>query len=262
MSQVDQKTSATPPAGSVEGESIYVLYRPLPTRNRRFLRVYVPTMLWSLVIVAFVWARAQQPPGPAVWDDAVARSFTGVVRMEPYPMLVLPGKDGLPAEVMLIVEVGKHGAQQRLGPLAGRSATLSGWLLERDGRRMLELEPGTLAQPVGEPVPSVGERVVGRVILRGEVVDAKCFLGAMKPGAGKPHKACATLCVRGGLPAVFVPHDPGTGPRFYVLSGPDGGAPGPWFEGMIADPVEVAGEHRIVGDLDTVVVVPGSIRRL
>lgn len=261
-------THADPPKGqpsaSVPSESdpIYVLYRPLPARNRRFLRVYVPTMLWSLVIVAFVWARAQQPPGPAVWDDAVARSFAGAVRMEPYPMLVLPAKDGKPAEVLLIVEVGKHGAQQRLRPLDGRMATLSGWLLERDGRRMLELEPGALPQPAGEPVPKVAEQVLGRAILRGEVVDAKCFLGAMKPGAGKPHKACATLCVRGGLPAVFIPHDPGSGPSFYVLSGSDGDPPGAWFEGMIADPVEVEGEHRVVGDLDLLIVAPGSIRRL
>ena len=44
-----------------------------------------------------------------------------------------------------------------------------------------------------------------RVTLRGEIVDSKCFLGVMVPGAGRTHKECASLCVRGGIPpALFV----------------------------------------------------------
>jgi hypothetical protein len=37
--------------------------------------------------------------------------------------------------------------------------------------------------------------------LRGEIVDTKCFLGVMVPGVGTTHKDCASLCLRGGIPA-------------------------------------------------------------
>jgi nitrite reductase/ring-hydroxylating ferredoxin subunit len=46
----------------------------------------------------------------------------------------------------------------------------------------------------------------------GPLGDPKCFARAMKPGDGKTHKGCAVLCLRGGIPAVFVAAD-----RVYLL---------------------------------------------
>lgn len=53
------------------------------------------------------------------------------------------------------------------------------------------------------------EATVDRLYLRGdtlvgEIVDTKCYLGAMKPGRGKPHRDCASLCIRGGIPAALL----------------------------------------------------------
>lgn len=62
--------------------------------------------------------------------------------------------------------------------------------------------PGATAQP-RTLTADFGQ--AERITLRGEIVDSKCFLGVMVPGAGKTHRECASLCLRGGIPpALFV----------------------------------------------------------
>jgi hypothetical protein len=39
--------------------------------------------------------------------------------------------------------------------------------------------------------------------LSGEIVDAKCYLGVMNPGEGTPHRDCAGVCIRGGIPPLL-----------------------------------------------------------
>jgi hypothetical protein len=77
----------------------------------------------------------------------------------------------------------------------------------------------------------------------GEVVDAKCYLGAMKPGDGKSHKACATLCVTNGIPAMPVTADS----AYVIVAGwqPD-------HAKLIAEPVEVS---ATVGQWGTLPVI-------
>ena len=67
------------------------------------------------------------------------------------------------------------------------------------GRRRAGREPVQAATfTPSEPVP------LGRWKLTGEICDGKCYAGAMRPGRGLAHKACADLCLTGGIPPVFV----------------------------------------------------------
>jgi hypothetical protein len=45
----------------------------------------------------------------------------------------------------------------------------------------------------------------------------------MRPGAGIAHRACAGLCLSGGLPPVLVTTGAVVGTSFLLLAGPDGG---------------------------------------
>jgi hypothetical protein len=84
----------------------------------------------------------------------------------------------------------------------------------------------------------------------------------MKPGEGKTHKACATLCIRGGIPPVLVVRRQGEAPHYYLLRG-SGGAPMPAeLEHLIADPVELTGTLVKLGDLSILEVTPQSARPL
>jgi hypothetical protein len=246
-------------------DEIYVGYLPVPLRQRKFLLLTVPLLLWVLCAGAFLWARSQHAPGPAVWDDAGQPiRLRGVIVSKPYPLLFTLDAEGTP-QAILLVEAGKHGSHQRFTGLDGRSVTVSGWPLHRDGRRMLELEPSesaVVADASTPPTPVPTVIPVGRVTLRGEIVDSKCFLGAMKPGEGKTHKECATLCIRGGIPPMFVTRNAEGVTTYYLLENPAGGPLDAAIFPFIADPVEVRGEHAEWGRLNILRVKPEDVRRL
>ncbi|MFM9994824.1 MAG: hypothetical protein ACKVU4_03370 [Phycisphaerales bacterium] len=247
------------------GDEFYVGYLGVPRGQRRFLRLVVPAILWAVLGAAALVALTQPDPGPAVWDDATPRTFTGVLLARPYPMLYADDRgDGKP-DFLLLVEMGKRGAQ-RATAFDSQRVSVSGWILRRDGRLMLEMEPGEdalRAVPGAEAVPELPQiRPLGRVTQRGEIVDAKCFLGAMKPGHGKTHKECATLCISGGIPAMLVTRDAAGAPTYYLLMDPAGGPLDSAALPFIADPVEVSGELESQRDLLRLRVRVEDIRRL
>ncbi len=79
----------------------------------------------------------------------------------------------------------------------------------------------------------------------GEIVDTKCYLGAMKPGRGKPHRACASLCIRGGIPAALLVRT-ADGERQLIHLVDFAGRPlGRELLDWVGQPVEVSGRlHR------------------
>ena len=48
-----------------------------------------------------------------------------------------------------------------------------------------------VAQLPGDTLTSWTETALGEATYRGEILDSKCWFGAMQPGQGKPHKSCA-----------------------------------------------------------------------
>lgn len=248
-------------------DEFYVGYLRVPARQRRFVRIVVPMALWLLCGVAVLVARSQRDPGAAVWDSGAARAFTGTLVVSPYPALFTMDRgDGMAGE-LLLVEMGKRGSYDRSLALNGKSVRASGWLLKRDGRRILELEPGEdgLRELAGEGVAASSVPVIkplGRVELRGEIVDSKCFLGAMKPGEGKTHKECATLCVKGGIPPMLVTRDARGAASYYLLVGPLGEELDRTIWPLIADPVKVVGELESWGGMLRLRVDPSGVTRL
>lgn len=252
-----------------ETSAFYVGYLPTPRPLVRFLRVFVPVTLWTLATVAALISATATDPGPAVWNDGHAQTFRGTLVRWPYPMLVesdgpLDGSTNTASSVRLLIETGKRGVSRPLEALEGRAVVISGWTLERSGQRMIELEPDAaalkaderVAADLGTPVP------LGTVTLRGEIVDSKCYLGAMKPGNEKPHKACATLCIRGGVPPVLIERGADGTTRATLLADSGGGPLGPDAWQYVADPIELRGELETWAGIRRLRVTPGSIRRL
>ena len=100
------------------------------------------------------------------------------------------------------------------------------------------------------------------VSLIGEIVDSKCYLGAMKPGAGRGHKACATLCISGGIPPVLVVRGDGEGVSYLLLEDAAGrglrGSALLAIEPMIATRVELRGQRGRVGSWETFRLTPDA----
>lgn len=261
------RTGETP---MLPADEFYIGYFKAPPVLARFLRRVLPAPIVVAVAVAWFVSRSQNDPGDAVWNSGVAREFVGVVEATPYPHLRVPSSQpGQVVETLFLVEVGKFGGGQRAARFSGKSAQISGWILERDGRRMLEMEPGdTLASaeslPDADATRLRARRVVtlGQVTLRGEIVDSKCYLGAMKPGAGKTHKECATLCIAGGIPPMFVTLDEAGRRCYYLLTNPAGEALDDRILPFVADAIEISGVLERRDDLQVLKIDPGSIRRL
>jgi hypothetical protein len=71
----------------------------------------------------------------------------------------------------------------------------------------------------------------------------------MRPGTGLAHKACANVCVMGGVPPVLVTTAPVAGSRFLLMGDPAGHALPDGFRDHTAIPQRMDGAVRRLGDL-------------
>lgn len=257
-------------------DDFYVGYLPTPKSHASALRVIVPAVLLGLAGVASVVAYVQRNPGSGMWSSDV-ETVTGVILSRPAPMLVMESPVG--QQAMLLVEEGKHGAGQRAAELHGKRVEVNGTRLSREGRTVFEIAAGTGSVKVFSGDDSRSEVDVTDmggtnadapiVTLKGEIIDSKCYHGAMKPGDGKSHKACATLCVSNGIPAMFAAINTDGTTSYYLLAmkGVDQPpAAGSQFDAdtlsKIGEMVEVSGNVSRVADLNVLTIEAGSVRRV
>ncbi len=238
----------------------YVGYLPTPPSHRRFLLLMIPALCIALVLVAMALAGRQRDPGATLVQSGEIESWSGTVFVDPYPMIITDDNT-----IHLVMGIGKFGVRDRVDEFDGVRCTVEGWRLMRSDRRgiQLALEPDAIRRDqsgkdaVSKPDLGVGEPV--RLI--GEIVDGKCFIGAMKPGDGKAHKACAILCIDGGLPPLFAsikPDDFETLPLVRVNGKAEltGG-----LLRLAGEPVVVEGILRSVGGLAVLDTTPEQVRR-
>jgi hypothetical protein len=218
----------------------------------------------------------QRDPGTGHWDADNVRTFDVIAYTRPYAMIRVPGEwPGEPPRTLLLVENGKFGALARVegfvqGRAEGVAVQVTGTVLRRDGRRLLELAEGAKGMrrltaeeeaklpALGWPAPEVLAR---HVALKGEIIDPKCYLGAMKPGGGKTHKACAMLCISGGVPPMLVTRDAAGNETFYLLVTEAGGVANERVLDFVGDPVEVSGRLERHGDLLLLRVAANGVQR-
>ena len=115
---------------------------------------------------------------------------------------------------------------------------------------MLQVRGGAEGLQVAEGEAALPEAVpLGRWRLAGEICDGKCLAGAMRPGRGLAHKACANLCLIGDIPPVFVSTQPVEGSEFLLVLDRNGGPMPKAAYDYIAQFVSVEGEVARHGDL-------------
>lgn len=246
-------------------KDFFIGWAEMPDTDRRFfLKAGAGLMIGASGIAGFV-AASQAPVGTGSWDIATFKDFKGVVTNTPYPMLRTRDIDGTVRTAMLVCQV-KCGVDLRLGAMAGKSVVINGSLVQRgeyasiavaDGPEWLrELDgPADPALAFPEPEP------LGEITLAGEILDTKCWFGAMRPGEGKVHKACASLCIRSGIPPAFFARDARDNAALLIMT-ENGGRFGETMLAHVADPVEVTGAVSRVGDVFVMDVAPESVRRV
>ena len=235
----------------------YVGYLALPREHGALFRVLVPALMLVMLGLGIAVGAAQRSPGSAVWDTSREIALRGVLLHDPYPLLI--DSEG---HTHLIVEVGKQGPREAIRRFVG-AVELRGWLLERGGISMIELRPdaSAIASAPGVAVLPEATQPGEAVELFGEVLDSKCYLGAMKPGDGKGHKACATLCVEGGIPPMFYATRADGGRSHFLLTTSAGQTARGVVLAYIGEPVRVRGTLDRIGDLPILRLEAGGVTR-
>lgn len=192
----------TPAAKPTSPDEFYVGYAPpMPLGIARFVTRVVVSASAGAVAAAGLLAIGHVRLEGGSFAFGERYPVAGVIVERPYPAI----RPDAGNTWMLLVAPGKHGADALVRGLDGAHVTMTGARIQRDGQVMLEMAPGSLSSRAGRTTVGSGEAHASRVTLRGEIVDSKCFLGAMVPGAGKTHRECGSLCLRGGIPpALFV----------------------------------------------------------
>jgi hypothetical protein len=203
-------------------------------------------------------------PGSGAWDQSDVRDWDGVLQRAPFPALRWMSEDGAPQTAFLATN-GKSAAVLP-GSVSGRVRVRAS-LIARGRAKMLAIDPvSAWIEPASGAPPDATfwrERDLGPALMAGEILDAKCWFGAMRPGYGKGHKACAALCIEGGLPLAFCQAgacgDAIDAPLFLDA---DGRPHGVAIAALAADPVAARGRLVAVGDVTQFRVDRGAIARL
>lgn len=236
-----------------------------PAFGRR-ARLCAVLLLVLAPVVAVLLAASQDPFDDATFEFGEVQDFEGVVRLVPYPVLEVSTPEGDLEGHWLLVAFGKHGAGPQVADFADRRVRLRGTLVYRgDGpgpnlRTMVEVEAGSV-EVVEDAGVEKRPRSLGRFTLRGEIVDSKCWLGVMKPGQGKAHRACASLCIRGGIPPMLALGEDEDVPNLLLL-GSDGEAINDEILHVVAEPVEISGDIFVEEDVWTLHADLDTLRRL
>lgn len=255
-----QAAAAAGPAAA-PSDDLYVGYldnaSPAQTaRVRRFVLVAAAVAAIALTLVAIT----QRPLVDSRFEFGVWREFRGVVEARPAPMLRVP-RPGGGSSAYLLVAQGKHGADALVAPWVGKGVSLRGSLVHQGGQTMVEVEPDSLA-PADVRVDAPGAAVpLGRYTLRGEIVDSKCHLGVMNPGERRTHRACARLCIRGGVPPMLWAEDAAGEVRRLLLVDVDGKPVNDRVLDLVGDPVEVTGDVEQLEGWLVLRADPAAIRR-
>lgn len=231
----------------------FVGYLPMPQGLKGFLGLASLLLILAFAGASWFISTSQNDPGPGAFRfDYGPQTLTGVLELTPEPILhVTEGTERVPTGQTIMLSSGaKRGLGARGEPLDGQVVAARGIVLERGTLNMLQVQGrGDALVAVEAEVPEVAREDLGRWRLTGEICDGKCLAGAMRPGRGIAHKACANLCIIGGVPPVFVSTQPVEGEEFLMLGGPGRSDRPQEMLDMVGEYVTLEGQVERRGDL-------------
>ncbi|GGF18768.1 hypothetical protein GCM10011611_25810 [Aliidongia dinghuensis] len=218
----------------------YVGYLKLPRGLRGFLAGVLVLLVILDVGLALLLFGGQKPHASGAWGTEGEVAYTGQFQARPYPLLRLAATRDRPAGAVLLADEGKIGAPDGLDELDGAMVEARGYPILRGDLTVLQLDQAPVRQDasVMAPLPAAAPEAA---MLEGEIVDAKCYAGAMNPGEGKAHEACGSFCLYGGIPALFVTRADDGSLRWYLMAASDGGPVGEAARALVGRPVRLAG---------------------
>jgi methionine sulfoxide reductase heme-binding subunit len=111
--------------------------------------------------------------------------------------------------------------------------------------------------------PPADLKPLGNVALKGEIIDPKCYFGAMNPGQGKPHRSCAVRCIEGGIMPVLKYKEAGGKTGYAIIMGENGEPVNQLIGYAVGEPVILKGKLFTLDNWKIIRIrVPDNITRL
>jgi hypothetical protein len=204
-----------------------------------FVTLLIAALLIGFGALAFALGVTVDDPGGG--DFTGDKDITGVLIADPYPMIVTDTYH----HTIPLSGGGKRGVRDRARELDGQHVRATGAGVKRGDRDLLLVD--TMQAAPGDATPPVRE-ALGTWRLTGEICDGKCSLGVMRPGNAAVHKACANVCLIGGVPPVFITTTPVLGTRYLLMGDPDGHALPDALRDYVAITSRMDGTLERIGD--------------
>ena len=241
----------------------------------RFALNIAITMMGIALLIGVVFTINQQKITPYKIDYSQIKQMKGWLTKEPVPMLtIITGKDetGNPVfNSILLVDALKKGADNTISSYLKNNKNsyveITGYLSSNPlscgtdsgscKDRCSQCLTGTLTTPLMEiengifsikqKQPPAGIKAQTKLLtgkdftITGEIIDPKCYFGAMNPGYGKPHLSCAVRCISGGIMPVLKYTENGK-EQFAVLLSATGKPVNKQVLSVIGLPVKITGK--------------------
>jgi len=234
-------------------DDFFIGWADTPAQDRRFFLKAGLALIGGTAVTAGALAIHQRGGGSGSWNMGDIREWTGYVTADPYPMLRTTDIDGTPRTALLGCQ-GKCGVSARINNLNDQPVVVKGSLIERGQHAMIAVidGPGWIEAAAVETLRPewvfLELETLGEVSLKGEILDTKCWFGAMQPSNGKVHKSCASLCIRSGLPPAFYVKNLKDQKALMIMTD-SGGAHNHDILPYVADPVAMTATLQRRGDL-------------
>lgn len=234
-------------------DELFVGYEvTMPRGVRRAVRRAVVAAIGAAVALAIGVTSVQVPLAEAHFEYGRPRRFRGWLASTPVPTLHVAEGEGFVR--YWLVAPGKFGPASVLESVPDGPVELEGTVITREHWHMVEVVPGSVRSIRGNHQPPASTPVETKSVrLRGEVVDAKCFLGVMNPGQHTAHRDCAVRCLSGGVPAMFSYTDERGATHLALLIDSTGTAPEEW-RALAGTAIEIEGALVIDADVEVLIV--------
>ena len=233
---------------------------------RNFVRLLIFTLFVVCFFVASFLISNQRGFSPGIFERSEFTELEGLVIQHPFPAVkTFYGKDiyGNPVvKTIPLVNKGKFGADSIVAQVIRENkkgypwASVRGKLIYNNSYVIMELTEQKeaihlvkeISEDQKEKISSPDVQVLDSVVLYGQIVDPKCYLGVMKPGEGKPHSDCAIRCISGGIPPVFMIRNNKGLETLFLLRGKDNESINQEILRYVGLPVSVSGVVEKVDD--------------
>jgi hypothetical protein len=257
-------------------DEFYIGYYPdAPKGIARTVQITIGVILVAIIITVIVIVKSQIGFTNSQLEYGTLTELEGVLYRKPVPMLrVKTGKDARGKALyksILLVNFSKFGAESLLSAYTQKGVSesesvvrLRGTLIYYDGVTVMELteQENALLEVKKSNNPIRLRKEMGEVNLEGEIVDPKCYFGAMKPGENIPHRDCAIRCISGGIPPVFAVKNQKGETNYMLLTDESGNAINDKILQYVGIPVRLKGNLDQIEEWFIVKVNPTDIQEL